>query len=537
MTSSLLVLAWSLPLALAPLSLRRKARWLPMVAPLAALATVGLVPRGETLVLEWLLLGAHLQLDSTGKLFLLFSALLWLFAAAYGALSQDANAFNGRFRLFFLASMAGNLLLILAADMLTFYVGFALMGLAAYGMVVQRRSQRARRAGRLFLAWTLAGEVALLSALMLLAAHGHAPAFAAATEISPPAAAVALLALGFGIKLAVPGLHFWLPQTYALAPAVAVAVLSGPMLTAGLLGWLRFLPVDAPGLAAWSDAFVLAGSLGVGLGAAAGVLQPDPRLVLGYSSILKVGLMTAVFGVALEHPTAANAILAALVLFALNHLLVKGALFLGIGAWERDGARPRLLAGLILLALALAGAPLTGGAAAKAGLSTALAVLPNTLSWLFASAALGTALLMMRLLWLLLRVGIRHTGPYGPAIRSWLVLVVLALWLPFYPTLTTLAWKDSVPLVIGLVLGGAAWVLVPERRKPFRLAARGLPRPRPRRWQLRRIPALCERLGTPPLRSVTRALPFTPHLPSFAKAGLICLWVFFSVLSAFLWSG
>ena len=42
-----------------------------------------------------------------------------------------------------------------------------------------------------------------------------------------------LLVTGFGIKLALPGLHLWLPQAYAVTPAPAVAVLSGAMLKAG----------------------------------------------------------------------------------------------------------------------------------------------------------------------------------------------------------------------------------------------------------------------------------------------------------------
>jgi formate hydrogenlyase subunit 3/multisubunit Na+/H+ antiporter MnhD subunit len=531
--SAWLVLAWSVPLALAPLSLVRGAGWVPVLAPLAALATVGLVPLGEHLTLEWLLLGVHLQLDKTGKLFLLFSALLWLFAAAYGALSNQDAASNGRFRLFFVSSMAGNLLLILAADMLTFYLGFALMGLAAYGMVVHRRSQRARRAGRFFLAWTLVGEVAVLSAVMLLTTHGGSLAFADLAQSTPPSAAVALLVLGFGIKLALPGLHFWLPQTYAVTPVVGAAVLSGPMINAGLLGWLRFLPLGESDLAGWSDVLVAVGAVGVALGVAAGLMQRDPRIVLGYSSVLKMGLITAVCGIALGHPAAAPAILAALVLFALNHLLVKGALFIGIGEWERCGARPGLLASLGLLALVLAGAPLTGGAAAKAGLSAALEALPNALSELFVFAAAATALLMMRFLWLLTRVAAQGAERYGPATRSWLVLVVLALWLPFYPTLSTFQLADALPLSIGGVLGGVVWALVPGRLKARRRAVLGAARWMPWRRLLRRTYAACAWSGKPRVISIGPLLSTGSPMPSLAKAGLTWLWIFLLLLSAF----
>ena len=44
--------------------------------------------------------------------------------------------------------------------MLTFYAGFALMGLSAYGMIVAPATESAVSAGRRYLAWTIAGELA-----------------------------------------------------------------------------------------------------------------------------------------------------------------------------------------------------------------------------------------------------------------------------------------------------------------------------------------------------------------------------------------
>jgi formate hydrogenlyase subunit 3/multisubunit Na+/H+ antiporter MnhD subunit len=42
-------------------------------------------------------------------------------------------------------------------------------------------------------------------------------------------------------------LHFWLPLAHPAAPVPASAVLSGAMIKAGLLGWMRFLPLgEAP---------------------------------------------------------------------------------------------------------------------------------------------------------------------------------------------------------------------------------------------------------------------------------------------------
>ena len=538
MNDALLILAWLMPLVLAPLALGAAGRWWPTLATVPALAAALLVPVGTVVEVPWLLLGVQLGLDPTGRPFLLFSAILWLFAGLYGALSPTRDERAGRFRLFFLLAMAGNLLLILAADMLTFYAGFALMGLSAYGLVVQRRSQRARRAGRVFLAWTLVGELALFSAVLLLAAGAETLRFADLAGRELPGAAVALLLLGFGVKLALPGLHVWLPLVYPAAPPVAAAVLSGPMINAGLLGWLRFLPPGAPGLAAWGEPLVAVGVVGVVLGVAVGVTQRDPRALLGYSSIAKMGLITAVFGTALARPEAAPVVVAALVVFAMHHLLVKGALFLGLGEWERAGNRSWVIAGLGLLALAMAGAPLTAGALAKTALGDALAGVGADLGLLILLSATGTALLMARLMWLVTRTRSRQTADGRSASLSWLVLAFLALWLPFHPAALTLSGDGLVPLGIGLALAGLAWAMTRGRVRPWRGIPPGdvlyLIPLRPLRRRLRighgRLPA---RVFSP----TWRRSPAGERAPPLAVAGLLWLSILVSLLSLVLMPG
>ena len=78
MNSFLLMLVCLLPLALALLAGQRYASWLTVVAPLPALLAAAVVPVGGSVSLPWLLLGVELGLDDTGRVFLLFSGLLWL---------------------------------------------------------------------------------------------------------------------------------------------------------------------------------------------------------------------------------------------------------------------------------------------------------------------------------------------------------------------------------------------------------------------------------------------------------------------------
>lgn len=216
------------------------------LAPLAFLPPLLLAlggPSAQVLDLPWLLLGTRLYLDDTGRFFLLFTALTWLAAGVYGQAYMNNDARRRGFWVFFLATQAGNLGVCLAQDAASFYLFFALMTFAAYGLVVHTRTDEAWRAGRVYLAMAVLGEVALVAGLML-AAHVAGSLYIADLGRAPlPVSAVSLLLLGFGVKVGLPLLHLWLPLAHPVAPVLASAVLSGVMLKAGLLGWLHFLPL------------------------------------------------------------------------------------------------------------------------------------------------------------------------------------------------------------------------------------------------------------------------------------------------------
>ncbi len=449
------------PLLLVALVHRLSGRGWLLLAAVTAGATGLLVDAGVSLDLPWLLLGTQLQLDATGRLFLIYGSLIWMLAALFVPGSPEEGAGPGGGRHAFLLAMSGNALLLMAADMLTFYLGFALMSLSAYGLVAGR-SQRGRRAARTYLIFTLIGEMALFAALLLIAAESGSLRFADLSGQTLPSLAVALLLLGFGIKVALPGLHFWLAPAYGTAPLYGLAVLSGPMMKAGLLGWLRFLPAGISLDPVWGQTLLLLGSLGVGLGVLIGLFQVQPRAVLAYSSITKMGLISALVGLSLSQPSLAPLLLPAVLAIALHHLLVKPMLFLGLGLWQRGVARPWTQVGLLLLALSLAAAPLTGGGAAKTALD---GVLDGRLGGLLLLSGIGTTLLMARFFWLL---GHRSCRPAGEVVRGpaagWLLLLPLAVWGPLQPDGVALTLQGFGPMVAGI---GLALAAIAIRRWPW----------------------------------------------------------------------
>jgi hypothetical protein len=104
-----------------------------------------------------------------------------------------------------------------------------------------------------------------------------------------------------------------------------------------------------------------------------------------------------------------NALPPSVLIYATHHALAKGSLFLRVGpahAAQTGLQRVVVGAGLMLPALALAGAPFTSGALAKTALKANLSFLPGgwaaAPSLLLPLAAVGTTLKMARFLWLTL---------------------------------------------------------------------------------------------------------------------------------------
>ena len=127
------------------------------------------------------------------------------------------------------------------------------MGLAAYGLVIHNGDAAALRAGRVYLAMTLVAEAALLAALILIFEHTGTLAPAPAQLMGSGDWAIGLLIFSLGIKAGLVLLHVWLPLAHPAAPVPASAVLSGTMIKAALIGWMRFLPLGSGSPVGWGN--------------------------------------------------------------------------------------------------------------------------------------------------------------------------------------------------------------------------------------------------------------------------------------------
>lgn len=408
-------------------------------------ALVLAVSNPPAITVDWLLLESHFALDSPRRILLMLTALLWALAGFFAGSYLLNDQRRREFAIWFGGAMAGNFGLLVAADAATFYTFFALMTFASYGLVIHTRSDTARRAAKIYLVMAIFGELFLITALYLavlkadsLLLRDLAPALAN----DPHGAWIFALGLiGFGVKVGAVPLYFWLPLAHPVAPTPASAVLSGAMIKAGLVGWMHLAPV---GMVEWPFIALLMVTLGLvaALGAVlVGLAQVDPKTNLAYSSISQMGLMTAMLGVGLYGGIPAALLLPAVALYAFNHGTAKALLFLGTALPAKVGGRWRWLmwAGLATGAMAIAGAPLTGGMWTKYLLKTFFAdtSLPGApaVLLLLAVSALATTLLLSRFLHLLSRIEGPGHDKAPLFLFPWTLLLLAGGWWTLSPLL------------------------------------------------------------------------------------------------------
>lgn len=434
---------------------RRSITRLAVAAPLPAL---GLAFWGDDCQIElpWLLLGASWGLDLIGRVFLGFTAALWFITGVYrwGYLADSPG--HERFVLFWLMTMTGHLGLILSRDVASFLAFYTLMSFSAYGLVTHDRAPASLRAGRIYLMLAVLSEVLLFWAAVIGVQQSGSLQLdqMARGVIGTPVqdVVVGMVLLGFGIKLGIMPLHFWLPLAHPAAPTPASAILSGAIIKVGLLGWMRFLPVGEVSMPNWATLCVVLGFTSALIAALIGLCQSNPKALLAYSSISQMGLLATGFGAALFAAEKWSTISAALLVFSVHHAISKAALFMGVGVvavhLRSRWMRLAVVVGLTLAAASLAGWPLTSGYAAKKALKDALATTPMpwaaSLPWLLSMTGVTTTVLVARFLYL---IWPSRQVPHGS----------LSIWMASAWATVTLAIITAVPALASLGVTPKKW--------------------------------------------------------------------------------
>ena len=339
-------------------------------------------------------------LDQPGALMLAASTLLWIIGGFAASRWLSGRPDQARFALWWLLTLSGSLGVFVAGDLVSFYALYALASLPAYGLIAFSGSVEDQRAGRITLGAALIGEGLILAAFVLLAvsATGQGLAIAAVMNALPQSphaeVIIALVVIGFGLKIGLVPLHGWMPLSYAAGPLAATAVLSGATSKAGIIGLIRFLPHE-PAMPVAGGLILAAGLVSAFYGAVLGLTQNNPRSVLAYSSISQLGQMAAVLGAGLATGLPGAATIVAY--YAVYHILVKGGLFLMLGALGQGRKLATWqLALAAFMALGFAGLPLSGGALGKLAFKDIIG--SGATGLLFSLAAIVSTVLMLHFL-------------------------------------------------------------------------------------------------------------------------------------------
>lgn len=404
--------------------------------------------------------------DMSGAMLMGAAAVLWMAAGIFVSREVLGSAGFRRFCGCWFLTMTGSLGVFVAADLIGFLTMYALASLPAYGMVTHDGTPSSSRAGAVYLGCSLVGETLLVSGFVLLAMNspGHSLLISDAVAALPDSPwknlTIAMLVAGFAMKMGLVPMHFWLPLAHPAAPAAGSAVLSGAIIKAGVIGLVRFLPLDTP-MPDWGVALAWAGLVTALYGVLMGMTQSNAKTILAYSSVSQMGVVAAMLGMALA--AGDSSVGADAAFYAMHHLFAKGGLFLAVGLVAASGLCRKWLVFVpcALLALGMAGLPFTGGALAKIASKSVLG--SGMAATMAGVSAAGTAMLMLHFLRQLKRMERPEKRPARALMAAFWALAVIGAvlrWAVYQgagfgqfadPFATKTILKSLVPIAAGCV--------------------------------------------------------------------------------------
>lgn len=278
--------------------------------------------------------------------------------------------------LLLLAGLTG---IIVSGDLFNLYVFLEIASLTAYGLVAIGGRKASVSAFRYAILGTLGACFYLLGVGFIYFSTGSlnmadvAHILPEVSEAHTIIAAVVLIVIGIGLKMALFPLHIWLPDAYTYAPSAVTALIAPIMTKVGAYVLVRMLlSVFSPDYLSNTlpVTFVIGwlGAFGVVVASVMAIAQRDFRRMLAYSSVAQISYIA--LGIGMANPLG----LIGALLHILNHAFMKGCLFQiagGIryrtGLWEISrfaglGRRmPWTMGAFTVAALSMIGIPPTCG--------------------------------------------------------------------------------------------------------------------------------------------------------------------------------
>jgi len=336
-------------------------------------------------------------LDGLGLLFALLvlgiGALVFIYSSSYLGAHPERGRFGAMLALF-MGSMLG---LVLADNLLLLYVFWSLTSLTSYLLIGFDHDKAASRSAALqALLITVAGELALLAGLLLLADAAGSTSLSVVLAAGPTVTAdprypviLGLILIGAFTKSAQVPFHGWLPGAMAAPTPVSAYLHSATMVKAGVFLLARLSPALS-GTDAWTVGLVAVGGTTMVMGSVIALRADDLKQVLAYSTVAALGTIVLLLGLDTE-----LGITAALV-FLLGHALYKGALFLATGSIDHEtGTRAISRLGGVARSMPLTAVGILLASASMAGLIPFLGFIGKELAYDAAMHVDSTAMIVV----------------------------------------------------------------------------------------------------------------------------------------------
>nr|YP_006303595.1 NADH dehydrogenase subunit 4 [Squalomugil nasutus]AEK53167.1 NADH dehydrogenase subunit 4 [Squalomugil nasutus] len=229
-----------------------------------------------------------------------------------------------------------------ATELIMFYVMFEATLIPTLLIITRWGNQTERlNAGTYFLFYTLAGSLPLLVALLyiqkntgtlsMLTLQYNAPIM---SHLMSDKVLWVCCISAFLIKLPLYGVHLWLPKAHVEAPIAGSMVLAAVLLKLGGYGLMRITPMIEPLTKELSYPFIVLALWGVVMTSIMCLRLTDLKMLIAYSSVSHMGLVTA--GILIQTPWGFSGAL----ILMIAHGLTSSALFcLANTSYERTHSR------------------------------------------------------------------------------------------------------------------------------------------------------------------------------------------------------
>jgi multicomponent Na+:H+ antiporter subunit D len=252
-----------------------------------------------------------IRVDLVSLLFVTLSSVLWFVTTIYAIGYLEGSPHRTRFFAFFSLCVTASTGIALAGNLITFFIFFEFLTLVTYPLVVHRGTEKALRAGRTYLWYTISGGTILFVGVVWMHvltgpmdfSHRGVLEQLGSRHHGTLKVIFAILIAGLGVKAALVPLHGWLPVAM-VAPAPVSALLHAvAVVKAGAFGIVRVV-YDVYGVAFADSLDVLRplavlAAITIIYGSLRALVQDDLKKRLAYSTISQLSYITlgvATFG-------------------------------------------------------------------------------------------------------------------------------------------------------------------------------------------------------------------------------------------------